>query len=233
MRQVPYCVIGNGQLAKHLRHWCSLMGCDFVHWHRQQADSALESCVQAADVIILAITDACLSEFSLRLSAMLELDQCLVHCSGSQSISGAWGCHPMMTFGDHLYALKDYQDIVWVVDHDAPVNLMSHFITHRLPIHPDQKSLYHAWCVLAGNGTSLLWQQCVRVWQQEFSWTEKDAKYFAEACLKTGLSGDQKRLSGPMIRGDEATISNNLSALGRSSEKACYKALNQIAEDLR
>ena len=138
----------------------------------------------------------------------------------------------MMTFGQQFYTQSHYEAIRWVVDQDLPDELMSHFIKHRLSLHSQKKALYHAWCVLAGNGTSLLWQQCLTTWQNEFGWSEEEASHFATACLKTGLSGDANRLSGPMVRGDQETIQRNLASLIHKEEKACYQSLCHIAEDL-
>lgn len=232
MRQVPYCIIGNGRLAQHLLHWSVMLRCPVVHWQRSQSHAELLSMLHKASTIILAINDDSLPQMASELKDLIDADQILVHCSGAQTIIGAWGCHPMMTFGQHLYELSHYQAIRWVVDGGAPKDLLQHFIKHRLLISPEQKSLYHAWCVLAGNGTSLLWQQCLNLWQQTFGWDQEDAVLFAESCLRTGLSGDPNRLSGPMIRGDQTTITQHLQVLEGAGEKTCYQGLCQIAEDL-
>jgi predicted short-subunit dehydrogenase-like oxidoreductase (DUF2520 family) len=90
-------------------------------------------------------------------------------------------------------------------------------------IAPEQRSRYHALCVLAGNFTTLLWRKLFFEFDREFGIAREQALLYLESITR-GLAGKGAPLSGPLSRGDEATIQRNLEALKGDPFEEVYRA---------
>ena len=232
MRRVPYCFIGNGRLAKHLIHYCDLLGVAYVHWHRSLPDAELHCAIAGAETIVLLTSDSSLSQISQEVLPHLDSNQLCVHCSGSLSIPGVISAHPLMTFGQTLYSLETYQALTWIVEDSAPESLMVELIHERYPLKVQDKTLYHAWCVLAGNGTSVLWQKFSQVLEEELSLPSSVADLYAKQALAAGLGRDVSLLSGPIVRGDASTIDQHQQCFKDRVEKKVYDGLIDLTKEL-
>src|SRR5438309_1282027 len=116
MGQVPYdiVILGNGRLARHLRFFLSAQAIPFRFWARKE--EALGICppfteaVAGATHCLLAVSDRAISELAVRIRVIAPTAS-QVHFSGVRSLSGLWTAHPLMTFGESLYAADFYPSI--------------------------------------------------------------------------------------------------------------------------
>jgi predicted short-subunit dehydrogenase-like oxidoreductase (DUF2520 family) len=150
----------------------------------------------------------------------------LIHFSGSLVTKKAWGAHPLMTFGQELYSLEKYLAIPFVLDQKAPSfrelfpGLHNRYV--RLP--ERQKAKYHALCVLSGNFSCLLWQKLFDSLQEEFGFPPHTADMYLRQQMENLLSNYKTALTGPLARGDKATVARNIKALEGDPFREIYEA---------
>jgi hypothetical protein len=119
MRQVPrYLIIGNGRVARHFQHYFSLLNLSFDNWHRSQSIEKLHQSISQATHILILINDQAIDPFCE--TYLQNTTAYPVHFSGSLVSKHALGAHPLMTFSNEIYALEDYINIPFIIDHDAP-----------------------------------------------------------------------------------------------------------------
>jgi len=162
-----YCIIGGGRLARHFSHYFRLLGMPHSQWRRTPADkscadkSLLKQATADASHILLLINDQAIAEFVSENGFLA--DKILIHCSGANSYPSIAGVHPLMTFGEELYDLATYEAIPMVCESSSRADFQFPQLFPQLknPVHiipAEQKALYHAYCVCAGNFSQLLWQ---------------------------------------------------------------------------
>jgi predicted short-subunit dehydrogenase-like oxidoreductase (DUF2520 family) len=224
MRQIPrYLIIGSGRLGAHLSHYFKLSGIDFNAWSRSSS-IRLEELAQASDVILLAIKDDAIVDF---IDQHPEIqDKVLVHCSGSLAIEEAFGMHPLLSFGDKLYDLRTYQSFPFVIDFKVS-DFKQYFPTILNPVYfipKEQKAYYHALCVMSGNFTTVLWCKLFKELEERLGIPKQAACPYLESIMNNLISDHTKALTGPLVRGDRATINKNLDALKADSFLPIYQA---------
>ena len=114
-----YAILGGGRLARHMRHYFTLLGLPVSAWsrdaapetnshstpkHRARPKERLEATLQPATHALLLVSDGAIADLISRYPFLHQ--KTLVHCSGALSIPGVAGAHPLMTFGHELYALE-------------------------------------------------------------------------------------------------------------------------------
>lgn len=225
MRQVPqYLIIGNGRVARHFCHYFTSVGLNYFHWHRVLPLVLLHDWKKQATHILLAISDGGIESFIdeyLKDTAALK-----VHFSGSLASAKAFGAHPLMTFGPDLYPAEQYPAIPFFVDETAPAfdKLLPglsnpHF---RLPVR--LKAKYHALCVMAGNFNCILWQNLFTFLENDLGAAPQAAQMFLQQ-QADNLKNDYRRaLTGPLVRGDTATLERNIAALSGDPYRQVYEA---------
>jgi predicted short-subunit dehydrogenase-like oxidoreductase (DUF2520 family) len=223
MSEPTYGLIGRGRVAIHMARYLELEAQSLVAWHRD-APSSAQAALADADVILVAISDDSLRSF---LAAHAELeDRPLVHFSGSLAIDGAHGLHPLMTFGPELYDLDTYRSIPFIEERGG-VGFRDIFPALRNPswaIDPEQKPLYHALCVLAGNFTTLLWSKAIADFEGKLELPrEALVPFLARTCSNTAYAG-RDALTGPLARGDAKTAARDLRALDGDPYEGVYRA---------
>jgi predicted short-subunit dehydrogenase-like oxidoreductase (DUF2520 family) len=227
MNQPTYGLVGRGRVASHMACYLDLEAMPFASWHRGNP-SAPERALAAADIILLAITDQALEPF---LTDHPELGtRPLVHFSGSLALAGAHGLHPLMTFGPDPYDLATYRKIPFVEERGGP-GFQKLFPGLRNPswaIDPEQKPLYHALCVLAGNFTTLLWSKAFHDFEERLGLPREALHpYLTRTCGNTIAAGSDA-LTGPLSRGDVETIARDLRALEGDGFADVYRAFASI-----
>jgi predicted short-subunit dehydrogenase-like oxidoreductase (DUF2520 family) len=137
----------------------------------------------------------------------------------------AEAAHPLMTFGHKLYAAEAYREITFVTergrasfDHLFPELSNPHVAIDRV-----DRPLYHALCVLAGNGSTLLWRKAFGEFHRMGIPGTALETYLEAIASNLAASGDP--LTGPMARGDERTIRRNLEALEGDPYREVYRTL--------
>lgn len=215
MRQVPtYLIIGNGRIARHFCHYFSLLKIKkYSQWHRSEPLELLhERAAQATHILVL-IKDSAIEPFIDAHLAAYPAKK--IHFSGSLVSKKAYGAHPLMTFGPELYTLEKYLTIPFVVDAKAPVfsELLPNLHNPNVRLSAKQKAKYHAMCVLAGNFTCILWQKFFGTLTEEFVFPPHFGDLYLRQQMENLIRDYKTALTGPLARGDAATIKSNLDAL--------------------
>ena len=180
----PIAIIGNGKAARHIMHYFDIVGQPFTHWFRAnkslshspfdknqsrlsryklklqnifKSSTSLESSFSDIQTVLILIPDDQIDSFIAK-NPFLK-NKMLIHFSGSLNSQYAIGCHPLMTFGEQFYSLEKYQKIPFVVDQGIEFKSIFPLLENPVhEIHSEDKALYHAYCVMAGNFSQMLWK---------------------------------------------------------------------------
>jgi predicted short-subunit dehydrogenase-like oxidoreductase (DUF2520 family) len=215
-------LVGGGRLARHLGRYLELEGIRFARWRRTDPTPFSEASVGARRILLL-ISDDAIERFVER--SRVGETMVWIHCSGSLSTPLAEGAHPLMTFGDELYDLDTYRGITFVTERGRrPFSeLLPELVNPTIAIRPEDKPLYHALCVLSGNGTTLLWRKAMSSLQALGVPNEAVLPYLDR--IVWNLRHSETPLTGPLARGDSTTIEHNLRALEDDPYHDVYRAL--------
>jgi 2-dehydropantoate 2-reductase len=237
-----YLIVGAGKVARHFCRYFKLLKIPCLHWARRNGvasrlprchtgPAALRSLLKQASHVLLLIDDAAIESFVRRHRSAFK-SKTLIHFSGSLVTKFAYGAHPLMTFGDRLYTLKEYQSLVFVLDDAAPPlrQLFPKLKNKSFVIPQALKPFYHALCVLSGNFTVLLWQKFFLELERKLQITQGAAKpYLRQICanlLRYAGGKAESVLTGPLARKDWRTVAANLRALAAARDPyyKIYKA---------
>jgi len=223
MEKPTYGLIGRGRVATHMARYLKLEAQPFLSWHRGEA-VAPEEALADADIVLLAISDDALASF-LADHPNLQ-NRPTVHFSGSLTLEGAHGFHPLMTFGPESYDLESYRTVPFVIE-EGGLRFYEVFPALRNPswlIDPELKPLYHALCVLAGNFTTMLWAKAFDGFEQRLGLPREVLEpYLDRTRLNIAASG-RDALTGSLARGDRWTVERDLRALEGDSYHEVYRA---------
>lgn len=226
MRQVL--LIGSGRLSSHLQFYFSQISLPFIAWSRKHhSDEDLRQKINLCSHVLVAIRDDALESF---ISSHDFSGKTIVHFSGSLVIEGAYGAHPLMTFGPDLYELETYKSISFVLEKGSPAlfKLIPHLENSFYFIPREQKALYHALCVSSGNFTTLLWQKVFK--EFEALGLPREMLFLYLDQVVANLKSDPAHaLTGPLARRDVKTIRRNLSALEGRELQDIYQAFVKSA----
>jgi|SRR5579862_1713785 len=228
MRQVPqYFVIGNGRVAKHFRHYFSLLNLPVSTWQRGDSLEKLQNNAALASHILVLISDQAIENFiQQHLSLDPKTKPLLIHFSGSLVTEYAYGAHPLMSFSHQLYQLDDYQSIPFILDHDAPdfADLLPGLPNPHVRLSKLLKAKYHALCVLGGNFSCILWQKLFSSFEKELNLPAHIAHPYLLQQTKNLFSDAKSALTGPLVRNDKNTIEKNIQALDADPFQDIYKS---------
>ena len=229
-----YAILGDGRLARHMRHYLSLHGSTCLGWARNpdsdfnthrhgDAETRLRATLENATHVLLLVSDDALAPL-LRQYPFLH-QHLLIHCAGALSLPGVAGAHPLMTFGETLYERGAYEAIPFMVEagHDF-ASLFPSLPNAHYTIGAEQKALYHALCVMAGNFPQILWQAVAGRLQNELGVPPEAMRAYLHRALDNFLDDPDNALTGPLARGDTATLNRNQQALGAHPSAELYRA---------
>jgi predicted short-subunit dehydrogenase-like oxidoreductase (DUF2520 family) len=237
MRQVPVSdaapigIVGDGRLARHLLHDLGLLGRPAVSWSRRSTSSDPADVLRSCRTILVLLRDAEIVPFIERWPALREKP--LVHCSGGLVTDLAECAHPLMTFGEQLYDLATYERVPFITEIDrTPFDrLLPGLPNPSFAIPEPARPYYHALCVMAGNFSTLLWQKLFDELEGRFGIPASAAHGYL-AKVSANLETDSGRaLTGPLSRGDAATIASNLRALEGDPFHQVYVAFVRAYEN--
>lgn len=228
---IPYLIIGDGRLARHMACYFRLIGLTFSSWNRQNhSPSDLDSLYQNHDYALLCISDDAISDFA---NAHAKKNIQFIHFSGALEIENAWGFHPLMTFDQGNYDLKTYMSMHFVgSESEAKFNQV--FPTLSNPywnIPQDQKALYHSLCVTSGNGTTLLWQLVAEHFEKMGIGKKALIPYLTQV-TKNISEESPGRFTGPWYRGDQTTIHQHQDVLEHTNLSSLYQQMTKQALEL-
>lgn len=228
MDRPTYGIAGRGRVATHMARYLELESQTFATWHRGMACGPAEA-LGDARFLLLAISDDALEDFLTSEPELATLN--LVHFSGSKTIPGATGMHPLMTFGPKTYDLETYRAIPFITDRGAPAfsDVFPALSNLSWAIGPEEKPLYHAMCVMAGNFPTLLWSKAFEVFERDLGLPRDVLVPYLARTLENSLESGGKALTGPLVRGDVGTVQQNLAALGNDPFANIYRAFAHVA----
>jgi len=228
-----YAILGGGRLARHMRHYLSLLGLPVSVWTRQ-ADAELNThsitdttqrlhvTVRDASHVLLLVSDDAIASLPKRFPLLRS--KTLIHCSGALGIPGISGAHPLMTFGPELYSLATYQQIPFMLDQGVDMSeLLPGLPNPHSHIAVEHKAQYHALCVMAGNFPQILWQAITQRFA-DLGLADGMLEPYLQQVLKNFLSNPSNALTGPLSRGDQGTINRNLQSLQSDNLQPLYQS---------
>lgn len=240
----PYGFVGDGRLSRHWRHYFSSLDIPWKLWSRRigradgsRAGEALADC----RVVLLAVADDAVGPVLEELRADGLGDRTFVHFCGGRSFAGAWGTHPLMSFGTTLYPPAFYREIPVFAETDAGrSDPVAHFraLFPLLPnpcfsLRPENKARYHALCALAGGMTALLWREFFASMASDFDVPRAALASYPRRIIENVLALPGDALTGPVTRGDGGTIRAHLAALDGSALGPLYQAFIAAARTER
>ncbi len=240
MGQVPeeqpkpaYLIVGNGKLAKHIKYYFNLCGISYLHWHR---NSVMEFSQIAENVlkILLLINDDSIVDFIETYSNKLKSDKIWIHCSGALTTTLAECAHPLMTFSDELYDMETYHSIPFITEEGKRSfsELFPELGNPSIAIPSEKKVLYHAWCVISGNFTTILWESAFKEFEANFGIEKKHLLPYMKRTFDNLTTMDSS-LTGPLARGDIQTIQKHKDLLKNTPYEKIYNSFCYLFEDLR
>lgn len=226
MRQVPhYLIIGNGRVARHFSHFMESSGFALSRWHRGVPLPVLKQSLATSSHVIVAISDDAIEGFAAE--HLNHFSGVKIHFSGAAVVPGVHGAHPLMTFGQKMYAVPFYSTIPFVVEDDAPDfnDLLPGFRNQHVRIKKSDKARYHALVAMAGNLSCLLWQRMFAAFEKDFGFDAKIGLPYMQQQAENLESDYKAALTGPLARGDQETIKKHLNVLAQEPQwQAVYQA---------
>jgi hypothetical protein len=236
-----YAIVGGGRLARHFSEYFRLLEIPHTRWTRDprspfnsfatgDAKARLRSTVREAGRVLLLVADSGIVPL-LRQYPFLHEKQ-LIHCSGSQSVPGVAGAHPLMTFSGQLYSLETYRRVPFVLEPGASFrHLFPGLPNPHFTVCAEDKSRYHAMCVMAGNFTQLLWQGVSERFERDLELPAGVLHPYLRQLAENFISSPGSALTGPLTRGDGKTIERNLNALEGDPLGDLYTAFMRFYAD--
>jgi hypothetical protein len=230
-----YALLGSGRVATHFRFYLNRLGFEVRQWSRTlekvPGPELVQTLRDATHILVLVKDDAIepLVEKAKELLAQAGIPpkQTWVHFSGSLQTQAAWGAHPLMSFAaDRLFEPDFYRSIPFIIDQGSPpfAQILPGFENPSYRVDPSKRPLYHALCVMGGNFTVMLWQKVLKDFEEKLLIPGRAAFPIFEACLQNLKLNANQALTGPLVRGDEATLAKNTDALEGDAFQNVYRA---------
>lgn len=261
MRRDPIFVMGAGRAGSGLAQALRAAGVEVVGVHgRHEAGGpdgvtvgALPASFQLAAVILVTVRDSQIDD-ALRelLAAGPAPGAVFLHASGSaepamlEVVRGAGHpagtFHPLVPLADPARAADALRGAYIGIDGDEGARELSRALAaslgaNTLEIPPGEKPRYHAAAVIVSNFPAVLLHLGERV-LRDAGVAPDEAAGAARALFRAAASnlesGDTARvLTGPIVRGDAATVRSHVRALAADPEAlAVYRALSLAALEL-
>lgn len=230
MRQVSalqhpcYGIVGRGRVARHLQCYFSKLGMRYIPLLADDLCNSSDKLKQINSVL-LAISDHAIEDFLAQHHNTLHQKTC-IHFSGTITTKFAFGFHPLMTFSNDPYTLSQYQSILFVKEDNAPLfsDIFPQLPNLCISIKKEDKPYYHALCVLANNFSTILWQKFFTEMATKFNLPINNLMPFFKQTMLNIEKDHHNALTGPLVRDDYQTITNNINALKNDPFQAVYKS---------
>jgi predicted short-subunit dehydrogenase-like oxidoreductase (DUF2520 family) len=229
-----YAIVGGGRLARHFSEYFRLLeiphncwardhGSSFNTFNSPDAEQRLKETVCNADRLLLLVSDTSITAL-LKQYPFLHAKK-LIHCSGSLSVPGVAGAHPLMTFTDSLYELDTYQNVPFVVEvGQSFTQLFPALPNPHFMISAQDKARYHAMCVMAGNFSQLMWKGISDRFEQQLELPATTLHPYLKQVAENFTQTPESALTGPLTRNDGQTITRNLNSLDGDPLQDLYAA---------
>ena len=219
-------LIGSGRLATHLDYWNSLIPQPniLLKWNRKDSLDKRRQLLEQADLVWLAISDNNIQNFYE--NALAEANLPVVHFSGALHFKSMISAHPFMSFPKSLFTENIYSQIHFSLTGCNDLHVaMPGFQNSFSIMSPENKSLYHSMCVISGNFPQMLWNETEKYLSQ-MGIPDQAFQLYIKQITNNYLLLKEQSLTGPLVRGDSATIEKNLKALKNSPFQKIYQAFS-------
>lgn len=239
MQQVPnlnsensYLIIGNGNLSKHFQRYFTLKKIPFRLYTRN-SNISIKEIISSSDRILVLVNDDNLERVLEKLKSQITQNKILIHCSGMLSTQLAESAHPLMTFTEKLYDLEVYEKIPFITESNRKTfqELFPKLNNPSYEIDPEDKILYHAYCVMSGNFTSILWIRFFHF--LESLKIPKSAAFEYLKMISDNLINLDDPLTGPFKRNDLKVIEKHLKSLSGDSMQKVYSSMIEVYANMR
>lgn len=216
-----YLIVGNGRAAQHFSHYLTLLNIRHNLWHRRSKDSLEELSLKASHILLL-LNDDSIQDFYEENSFLHE--KVCIHFSGAAYFKNIYGAHPLFTFGSQLYSLETYQSIPFITEDGHPTfnELFPQLKNTHASIEPLKKALYHSYCVMSGNFTTLLWQNIFKDFEKNLKISPSLMSPYMAQIFSNLMTQSHTALTGPLVRNDTKTIISHLDALAGTAYQNLY-----------
>jgi hypothetical protein len=234
MKQVPkYLLIGNGRVARHMAQYFHLLKFPFMTWQRNQSQTDLHELLQQATHVLLLINDNAIQDFADK--NLQTHNGVHIHFSGSLVSANVYGAHPLQTFNNAYYTLEEYQSIPFILDDNAPelADLLPGLNNSYARLNPENKTRYHALCVLSGNFSCLLWQKLFNDLEGKLNIPKQMAFEYLRQQTQNLITDSANALTGPLVRNDRETIDKHLAVLSNDEFKEIYESFVNCYDKLK
>lgn len=237
MGQVPnknskskYLIVGGGKLARHFLHYFNLVGIHYLSCTRKNL-SEFVKLSENVDRILLLIRNDEIESFIKEHKNKIASQKIWIHCSGVLSIDEAESAHPLASFSNVLFDKQFYSTIPFITEKGRKNfrELFPQLHNPSFEINKGQKEIYHAWCSMAGNFTTILWQNFFSFLQKDLH-LQLNVAYPFLFTISQNLIHANDPLTGPLKRGDSETIELHLRLLKDSPMEDVYKSFVKLYE---
>lgn len=226
-----YLIIGNGRLAKHLLHYFNLLNISCLQCARQDLNNFTQFSEQADRILVL-IPDDQIEAFVSQHKPQADTQAIWIHCSGALSIASAESAHPLASFSENLFDLEFYKTIPFFTENGRKTfsELFPNLPNPHAAIDPKDKAIYHALSCMAGNFSTLLWQNFSEHLKHKHNLPAQLMHPYLLS-ITQNLVHSHDPLTGPLKRGDQKTINRHLDAIDSKALKNLYRAFVKFHEN--
>lgn len=239
-------VVGAGRVGLTLARALVASGCEVRVLGREDRDWA--SAIAAASIVLVTVPDDALEAVADRLVASGAITEAhvVLHTAGSRdrgalaALDGTGAAlgslHPLQSFSDAAGSPELLRGCPAIVEGDARAVAAAERLAHRLEMAPvlrvsaEGKAKYHAAAVLVSNYLVVLADMATRLARE--SGVDTGAALFEPLMRQTVAalgSGDAASvLTGPIRRGDAATVARHIAALDGEALDV-YRVLGRAA----
>lgn len=220
-------------MARHMCHYLKLLCIPYFQWCRAKSSKqALDNFLSRSTHVLILISDHQIEPFITQYLPSNKPLLKVIHFSGSLSVKGAVGAHPLYSFADQLYDLATYQSFPFILEEKSGCfeTLFPGLKNPHYFIPASLKPYYHALCVMANNFTVLLWQKFFKSMQESFSISQAHLSPYLIQTFKNLQEKPLSALTGPIERGDKATLQADLEALQGDDFYEIFKAFMGFAK---
>ena len=238
-------VVGGGRMGRSLASVLSEAGERVVLWSRREAAGAITDAVSGSHTVLLAVPDDALDPLARELASRRAVgpDQVVLHLSGVhthdiiaplESTGAALGSlHPLQTISEPSQARSRWSGAYAAIEGDARALREAERLCSMLgltPVHvpAEAKMAYHAAAVVASNYVVVLADLAARIAAAGGVAPEAAERMYLP--LLRGAAENLQRqspveaLTGPIRRGDAATVQRHMAVLG-GAERRLYAGL--------
>lgn len=223
-------IVGRGRLGRSLAPLLAAAG------HEVEARGRGEV-ISPVDVVLLCVPDRAIGAAA----ASVPPGPVVLHCSGACDVDvlrprrPAGSLHPLMTFPGPEVSVPDLRGVPAAVAGDPEAVVVAEALARDLGLAPfavpGDRRLYHAAAVLAGNFATVLLGEAARALVAagvDPAVAPGVLVPLAVRSIENARQGAARALTGPVARGDEATLASHRAALedaGLSDVRELYDAL--------